>query len=309
MSEHPLNAIDKVQRYKWVVKDRKGELLYVSKHLLRIDPIYQREQSDEKVQEMRKNWSWIACGALAVARREDNSLWIMDGGHRYTAAMDRLDIPDLPCVVFNVESIKQEAKGFLDIQMLRKNISSADKFKALLTVEDQTAMFVNRLLEESGRKAGVTATPTSVSCLSAMLILAEKRPEVLTTVFPLVADLCRGHSIHVNLLVGLAHLEYHLRKTGHTLKYRKWVDRLNTVGREGLLSASKKFAEAHGRGTPAIYAKGMINVLNKGRWKDLIPDIDVNDKMVRGGNRVEFDNQGYVKRNNAIATDEGGGGE
>ena len=70
---------------------------------LQIDESYQRSidtgPSQSLVKRIARDWDWGLCQPLNVAKREDGSLWVIDGQHRLAAARDRGDIYDLPCVV------------------------------------------------------------------------------------------------------------------------------------------------------------------------------------------------------------------
>jgi hypothetical protein len=70
---------------------------------LNIDDAYQRSidtgPSRSLIQKIAKGWDWRMCLPLVVSKREDGSLWVLDGQHRLAAAKVRGDIPYLPCCV------------------------------------------------------------------------------------------------------------------------------------------------------------------------------------------------------------------
>jgi hypothetical protein len=88
--------VDKVTRYGWLEADDLGDLCLLSKRDLNVDNRYQRERKHPKVLAIARGWSWPACGVLIVAVREDGRYWVVDGGHRWAAAMERSDITHLP---------------------------------------------------------------------------------------------------------------------------------------------------------------------------------------------------------------------
>jgi hypothetical protein len=60
---------------------------------LNIDDTYQRslegESSVALIRKIAAKWDWRMCQLVQVARRADDSLWIVDGQHRHAAAVLR----------------------------------------------------------------------------------------------------------------------------------------------------------------------------------------------------------------------------
>lgn len=148
--------VTKVAKYKWRTDTRPGELMMIPKGSLEVDSAYQRGQNELKVQHIASSWSWPAFGALIVARRGDR-FFVIDGQHRALAAIRRADVSDLPCVVFPMENIEQEALAFLDSNTSRKPLTTADKYKASLVVGDEVTTLVNNLIVASGRTVDVAS--------------------------------------------------------------------------------------------------------------------------------------------------------
>src|ERR1051326_3709263 len=123
--------LTKIDRYKWVSRNQQGELAYVSKHRLLVDDRYQRALNDAKRLRIASKWNWAACGVLLVARRKDGRLYVIDGQHRWAAAMSRADITDLPVAIFDLSgSIEDEATDFLIANKERKPLTGVESFKA-----------------------------------------------------------------------------------------------------------------------------------------------------------------------------------
>jgi hypothetical protein len=70
---------------------------------LKVDDTYQRsletDPSQRLIRRIAQFWDWGLCQPLAVARRQDGSLMVVDGQHRLAAATLRGDIAHLPCVI------------------------------------------------------------------------------------------------------------------------------------------------------------------------------------------------------------------
>lgn len=123
-----------------------GELL--------IDPTYQRTveagPSQTLIRRIAMFWDWGLCQPLAVSRRPDGALTIVDGQHRASAAKLRGDIPHLPCVITNYANAGDEAAAFVALNQMRRPLSALDLFKAALAAEDVEATAVMAALRDAG---------------------------------------------------------------------------------------------------------------------------------------------------------------
>lgn len=121
---------------------------------LKIDASYQRStdngSSRDLIRRIAQHWNWSLFHPLSVARRDDGSLWVVDGQHRLAAARLRRDIYDLPCVVTRYDSAADEAASFVAMNVQRRALSAIDLFKAAVTSGDGKAGQVARLLAEAG---------------------------------------------------------------------------------------------------------------------------------------------------------------
>src|SRR5512134_3578070 len=136
-------GLDKVARYNWTIRNAPGEFLMIPKTELEVDPAYQRNKINQRrVDTLTRTWDWIACGCLVVALRDDNTWFVMDGQHRKLAADQRSDIRELPCLVFETTSRRQEAVSFLAINQGRVGVGSLDRYRAQLLSGDTTASAV-----------------------------------------------------------------------------------------------------------------------------------------------------------------------
>jgi hypothetical protein len=121
---------------------------------LQVDPAYQRTieaaASQTLIRRIAMFWDWSLCQPLAVAKRDDGTLMVVDGQHRLAAARLRGDIEDLPCVVTAYRNAGDEAAAFVALNQQRRPLGKIDLFKAALAAEDETAGTIARLLTEAG---------------------------------------------------------------------------------------------------------------------------------------------------------------
>ena len=129
-------------------------LQYLLPRQLEIDAAYQRsldsEQSQQLVRAIAQHWNWDLCQPLVVARRPDGKLYVIDGQHRLAAARLRGDIPQLPAVVVQYDSVEDEAASFVLLNQQRKPLSKLDLFKAAVASGDNIASSIVQAMDEAG---------------------------------------------------------------------------------------------------------------------------------------------------------------
>jgi hypothetical protein len=253
---------DKVARYGWSVKDRPGRMMMIQKTRLKIDHMYQRDALNAKVVSISKAWSWVACGAIVVAHR-DGEFFVVDGQYRTLAALKRSDIDQLPCIVFETDDIRQEAQGFLNLNTLRKPITSRDRYRALLVVGDETAKFVESLLAKAGRAASDHEASGSARCLTTLMKWTQRNLGALERAWPAITAACEGGALQARIVDGLCYIESRL-VDGASLSQSQWHKRVVKVGAVALCEGADKAAAFYEKGGEKVWASGMLERINKG---------------------------------------------
>ena len=259
-------GLNKVKRYKWSLKDGPGLFEWINKNDLLIDHTYQRRAMSSKVLNIAREWSWIACGCLLVARRHSNS--VMDGQYRTLAARKRSDITELPCMVFEVETIQNEAQGFLDANTHRKPVSALDKYRALLTAGDETAAFIDELVTKIGRTVG-DSEKNSVGCVALLMKCATTDREKLIAIWPLINKIAGTQKIHSRLIDGMIELERRM-SNGQSLSDTRWRSRIVNIGADELIMSAGKAAAYFEKGGARVFASGMLQRINHGLRHKLV---------------------------------------
>lgn len=121
---------------------------------LLIDESYQRSietgPSRTLIRKIAMYWDWGLCQPLAVSRRPDGKLTIVDGQHRASAAKLRGDIAHLPCVITSYANSGDEAAAFVALNQMRRPLSALDLFKAAVAAEDNEALTILKAVEGAG---------------------------------------------------------------------------------------------------------------------------------------------------------------
>ena len=165
----------------------------------------------EKVRELTQDWSWIACGALVVALR-DQCYYVIDGQHRLMAAKRRSDIAEMPCVVFQLDGIQEEAKGFVSVNCSRRPVSVQNRHKAMVVSGDKIAQMVQQQLD----KLGLSSTcdkknPHYFVCFKWALQAAESDYDAFCEILKLATEISLKDSEPMKhaLLQGLEYINKH----------------------------------------------------------------------------------------------------
>jgi hypothetical protein len=261
LEERTHKGLSKVSRYKWKSNDDKGEFSWVHKTALSVDFAYQRDATHSKVLEIAKDWSWMGCGVILVVRRPDGLLYVIDGQHRVSAAMKRDDISMLPCMIFDVSEVCDEAKGFLNANTLRKPVPAVAKFRAMVVSGDRRAADVQEVLDELGMVIGKNASARVFGSIAwAVKAAGQDVASFRKTMFA-AKDLCGDSgAMAEHLCRGL----FALQRRHGALDNAKFVKRMMAVGYEAIVNdihaASLYFKEGGDR----VWMTGIINAVNRG---------------------------------------------
>ena len=245
------------------VENKPGIFLEIPINELRIDTSYQRPLLGHRVDSMATEWNWIACGTLTVILRGPNSgeYFVVDGQHRVEAAR-RAEITKLPCIVFDGMKHQSEAKEFLGVNTLRRGLNITDRYRALLITEDPIALTTKELLIQANREPSTTPNKDTVKCLDFIMRALEDNEEAITTIWPLMIEVCDGHTMLKDLLQGFFYIERYLSNTSIT--ERLWRRRILQVGYDQLVKSIRETQQFVGKRSGAINAQGIIRALNKG---------------------------------------------
>jgi hypothetical protein len=263
---------DKVARYGWTVTSDKGRFRELDKRLLQVNPEYQREAFKAKQLELASNWSWIACGVLTVAHR-DGLYWVVDGQHRKLAADRRSDIQALPCLVFDVLDVKDEARAFLATNTNRKPVTAMGKFKALTIAGDEAARLVDDVIKSCGlRLATASKEVGDFKAVAWALSAAKDDPQTFVSVMRLASDLALAERtpVHHHIVKGLQYIN---SRIDGGIDAKRFNDRAMKVGMAALHRGAISAGEYYSAGGSRVYALGMMEVLNKGLQNKIVIDI------------------------------------
>ena len=268
--------LDKVKKYGWKIADKAGDFCWMDKGDLYVDHVYQRSRiSEERINFFASNWSWVKCGVLSIAIRDDE-WYIFDGQHRKLAADKRSDIKKLPCIVYELESVAEEARAFIDINTTKTVVTGVDRFRAMIVAGDETALGLNQLVEARGYQVSHSQAIKSISCIMTIWAIYKQDRELFTSVWPLITDICEDCVIRHAVVESVYWAQRAALRSGITLDRNPIRAFLIKTAGEQLVAEIRKEINIIGHGGLRIEANALIKLLNKQKFmkKKKIPLAD-----------------------------------
>lgn len=132
----------------------KPEMAWVDINKLDVDNSYQRNtngyRSKENIKKIVSNFCWEEFTPITVVKTEKGTYNIIDGQHRYKAAVALGDIKELPCWIINKTSVKKQADTFIGINKNRVSTNPYDLYKAQIATENPDAIMIDNFCNKAG---------------------------------------------------------------------------------------------------------------------------------------------------------------
>src|SRR5262252_10715295 len=98
---------------------------------------YARPLSEHRLRDLRRDWDPLAVSPLTLSRREDNSLWVIDGNHRRVVAYEK-QMMQLPAMIHTGLQRTQEADLYTKLGTVLGQ-TPWTRFQAKLVAGDEAA--------------------------------------------------------------------------------------------------------------------------------------------------------------------------
>lgn len=261
-------AMDKASKFRWAKESQKPELRWIRKELLNLDDNYQREaRSNAAVMRIARDWDWMLFEALGVVEREDGTFWVYSGGHRLRASFYRRDIPELPCAVFKVNNLTDEARAFVAGAMMRCSISSFDSFRASVVASEPDAIATNEVLDRLGLRAKKTCSgPNDIKCIHTIRKCVSEDVVTAESVLALLKSLSGEDHVDGRVYAGLFRLVRHFN--GRNFLGEN-ADKLSQISQREMQIAVRQMIAETGKGGEFTAAKAILGLVNKGKKKKI----------------------------------------
>lgn len=114
-----------------------------------VDLKVQRMLNEDRADAMAKNFQPHALGLLTASKRTDGHIYVLDGGHRVSAARKAGYEGLIATRLFTDLTLKEEADLFLTLNSSRA-VQAIDRFKVRVTKGDPAATNINKVLAAYG---------------------------------------------------------------------------------------------------------------------------------------------------------------
>jgi len=271
----PTTTVSPLRQNFVPLKNEPGVQVSIAKARLSIDSQYQRKLNERQVAVMAANWNWTSCGVLEVSRRPGSTIYfVVDGQHRLKAASYLAHIKELPCIIFELDTVRDEAIAFLASNTNRRMPTISDQFKALIMAGDPIAMRMTALAESHSRTIGIPADAQHITCVSAFATMLRTNTAAMERVFPLAAQVCAGHPMPARILWAFHHLERCMPR-GESLADDRWRERIARTGHANIVEEIRKMGMLDSKGGARAYATGLLRAINRGLRQPLTANVDL----------------------------------
>jgi len=256
----------KWEKWKWAkLAPFVGEFRRVPKTALHLDGDYQRDAvSKARVVAIAAEFDWLRFGALAVAERGDKTLWVVDGGHRLRAAMKRVDVTLVPCVVHPSNGVAHEAEKFVDINTAVSWVRPHQRHKAGVVAGLEPFVTTERLLHKAGyhvsRSPGELWGIRSIGVLNNCVVRDVELAEVMLKLLAIIEP--GGEQPTSDVLKGLFQVLIHFGRDAIMTKRNIRV--LTVAGFAGITAQQARDKIIAGKGGEKVLGQSIATIINKG---------------------------------------------
>lgn len=202
-----------------------GKLRYLTAGDIKVDTRYQRGLNLAQVERIASQFDPGAFGTITVSRRNDGSLWVLDGQHRL-AALQHMNWGDqrVPCIVYDGLSLDDEAKLFYSPQMTRRALTPMERFRARLILGDPVAIEIKRIANAHGYEintgTGSDGNTDTIDAVAAVECIYKTWAggAMLGTVLGVTRDAWGTNEFHIpgSVLIGIAAFCYRFPEYNRT---------------------------------------------------------------------------------------------
>ena len=202
--------------------DRRGPLgrfMRVPKELCFLNTKYQREPAQGKVARIAKHFNWAIFGVIVGVMDDSGRIAIVDGGHRWKAAMLLDDVTTLPVRVFEGYDATEQARLFIAANRARTQMAPVQLFKAMLAACDTKAVSIETVLRRYGITVPANACPAKKDICTCPVSLLDWKIDDLEAVVSFVTHAWPedDNRMRVEVLKGVRFFLFVIRKHGKDL--------------------------------------------------------------------------------------------
>ncbi|MGZ4659668.1 MAG: DUF6551 family protein [Arthrobacter sp.] len=292
---------------KVVTLEKPSRLVELHAKEFSIDLKVQRQLNEARADAMSEDFQPHALGLITASKRADGHIYVLDGGHRTSAARKANYEGLIACRLFENLTLQEEAALFLTLNSSR-SVQAIDRFKVRITEGEPVAVGINKVLKAYGLHVD-WANNESLGVISAIGALESvyagagvrepgQYPElvdkVIRTLSKAYGDKADRSTYSKIMLEGLG---IFIATFGSRIDYDRLVYVLQgTTPRQIVVQTrALKDAKVH-RGTLGTNAAVVLHRLYNNRWKAKLPEFHAVEPKNASyhKDRLEVDPNQYV---------------
>jgi len=203
-----------------------------------VDYTYQRQAVKAKVKRIIKNFNPDLLGVITCSMREDNTLAIIDGSHRYHALVEMsMENANVNALVYFGLSIKDEARIFALTNKEHTKPTPSQIFKAGIVSGDDITVNINSIVEKVGASIAEKPGANIIRCVATLRrVYTNGGPEVLAKTLETLRDAYPNNNETFNgQMISALGCIYH--RYGNKVDQKRMVDSLSKIGTPALAIA------------------------------------------------------------------------
>ena len=240
----------------------KPKMEWISIEKLELDHKYQRDvtgrRSRDNVKLIANNFCWEKLTPLVVTETDSKTYNIIDGQHRYCAAKNLGNIPELPCYIITKSDTQKQANTFMGINKNRVYTTPYDLYKAEIACGEPKAVACDNFCNKAGiiiPFTGYCSTPNMTLALQTIKkhismhndVLLNNAVQIIRKAFPNKVGQLKSDII--NTLINLK-VEYGAKiKEEDCIEALKSFDNVDTITAKAkelrALDGSLSFSKCH----------------------------------------------------------------
>lgn len=250
---------------KFTEPKRLRHLLTVNAYDLQVNPVAQREFRPAHAAAIAKKWDIEKFQEPHVNRREDGSLYIMEGQHgthAYKEVYGKEGVDNLPVKVWIYDGLseQEEAEFFLSLND-KKAVNAMDKFKVAVVAGHEVECDIDRIVRARECLVGAGFRGNTISAVGTLrTIYTRHGAAVLSDTIGILRDAFGDGSYEAQNLMGVA-----MVIARYAVKPVEMVKALLTVraGSKGLIQQAARIRERTGVDRNNATAAALVEIYNK----------------------------------------------
>jgi hypothetical protein len=244
------------------------------------DYTYQRGLDPRFVANLVTNMDLDMLGTIEVSRRDDGTLWVLDGNHRVEGLKVFLGDPNgqrIACKVWVGLTLAEEAAKFAALNAMHPPTAAA-KFRAAIAAGSPEECAINDVVRSARLEISTQPSKGAVAAVTALTKvyrggrLKKPQPEALRRTLVVMRDAWDGtidaYQGYLIAGIGMVYVKY-----GDVLDDKSMVTKLATFpgGARGLIGKARGHRDSFGGDLANAVATLAVTAYNKGRRAYSIP--------------------------------------